>query len=118
MAARCLQVTLPFRTKANRPVRPAEPAATSVRAPSRFAARSRPVASDLIPNERLPARDGFHSADDVGEGDHALGPGILSYRAPILKPLLGKSEGARAVLDMPEGARAYRIASIRKRLPE
>ena len=54
----------------------------------------------------------------LGEGDHALGPGILSYRAPILKPLLGKSEGARAVLDMPEGARAYRIASIRKRLPE
>ncbi len=54
----------------------------------------------------------------LGEGDHALGPGILSYRAPILKPLLGKPEGAEAVLEVPEGARAYRIASIRKRLPE
>jgi transcription elongation factor GreA len=53
----------------------------------------------------------------LGEGDHALGPGILSYRAPILKPLLGKPEGAQAVLEVPEGARAYRIASIRKRLP-
>ncbi len=54
----------------------------------------------------------------LGEGDHALGPGILSYRAPILKPLLGKPEGAEAILEFPEGARAYRIASIRKRLPD
>ncbi len=54
----------------------------------------------------------------LGEGDHELGPGILSYRAPILKPLLGKPEGAEAVLEFPEGARTYRIASIRKRLPE
>ncbi|HXF59088.1 MAG TPA: GreA/GreB family elongation factor [Candidatus Saccharimonadales bacterium] len=54
----------------------------------------------------------------LGEGDHELGPGILSYRAPILKPLLGKLEGAEAVLEFPEGARTYRIASIRKRLPE
>jgi transcription elongation factor GreA len=54
----------------------------------------------------------------LGEGDHELGPGILSYRAPILKPLLGKPEGATAVLEFPEGARSYLIASIRKRLPE
>jgi len=54
----------------------------------------------------------------LGEGDHALGPGILSYRAPILKPILGKPEGAEAVLEFPEGARPYRIASIRKRLPD
>ena len=54
----------------------------------------------------------------LGEGDHALGPGILSYRAPILKPLLGKPEGAQVVLEMPEGERSYRIASIRKRLPD
>jgi len=54
----------------------------------------------------------------LGEGDHALGPGILSYRAPIVRPLLGKSEGAEVVLDFPEGPRSYRIASIRKRLPE
>lgn len=54
----------------------------------------------------------------LGEGDHNLGPGILSYRAPILRPLLGKSEGAEVALEMPEGERRYRIASIRKRLPE
>lgn len=54
----------------------------------------------------------------LGEGDHALGPGILSYRAPILKPLLGKAEGAQVVLEMPEGERSYRVASIRKRLPD
>jgi transcription elongation factor GreA len=54
----------------------------------------------------------------LGEGDHDLGPGILSYRAPILRPLLGKSEGAEVALEMPEGERRYRIASIRKRLPE
>ncbi len=53
----------------------------------------------------------------LGEGDHALGPGILSYRAPILRPLLGKPEGTQVLLEMPEGARSYRIASIRKRLP-
>ncbi len=53
----------------------------------------------------------------LGEGDHALGPGILSYRAPILRPLLGKPEGAQVTLEMPEGERPYRIASIRKRLP-
>jgi len=54
----------------------------------------------------------------LGEGDHSLGPGILSYRAPIVRPLLGKSEGAQVTLEMPEGERAYRIASIRKRLPD
>jgi transcription elongation factor GreA len=53
----------------------------------------------------------------LGEGDHDLGPGILSYRAPILRPLLGKQEGAEVALEMPEGERRYRIASIRKRLP-
>src|SRR5439155_855983 len=54
----------------------------------------------------------------LGEGDHALGPGILSYRAPILKPLLGKPEGTQVMLELPEGERPYRIASIRKRLPD
>ena len=54
----------------------------------------------------------------LGEGDHALGPGILSYRAPIVRPLLGKPEGAQVLLEMPEGARSFRIVSIRKRLPD
>ena len=53
----------------------------------------------------------------LGEGDHALGPGILSYRAPIVRPLLGKPEGAEVSIELPEGVRSYRIASIRKRLP-
>lgn len=54
----------------------------------------------------------------LGEGDHALGPGILSYRAPILRPLLGKTQGAEVLLELPGvGAQPFRIASIRKRLP-
>ncbi len=53
----------------------------------------------------------------LGEGDHALGPGILSYRAPILKPLLGKPEGAEVLVEFPEGTKPFRIASIKKRLP-
>jgi len=35
-----------------------------------------------------------------------------------LKPLLGKPPGAEVALEMPDGERRYRIASIRKRLPE
>ncbi len=54
----------------------------------------------------------------LGEGDHALGPGILSYRAPIVRPLLGKTEGTQVTLELPEGQRSFRIASIRKRLPD
>ncbi len=54
----------------------------------------------------------------LGEGDHALGPGIVSYRAPILRPLLGKPEGAEVVVETAEGPRPFRVASIRKRLPE
>ena len=54
----------------------------------------------------------------LGEGDHALGPGILSYRAPIVRPLLGKPEGAEVLIELPDGERRYRISSIRKRLPE
>ncbi|HMI31168.1 MAG TPA: GreA/GreB family elongation factor [Candidatus Limnocylindrales bacterium] len=53
----------------------------------------------------------------LGEGDNALGPGILSYRAPILKPLLGKQEGDQVVIEFPEGSRPFRIVTIRKRLP-
>jgi transcription elongation factor GreA len=53
----------------------------------------------------------------LGEGDHALGPGILSYRAPIVRPLLGKPRGAEVTLELPGGPQPYRIASIRKRLP-
>jgi transcription elongation factor GreA len=53
----------------------------------------------------------------LGEGDAALGPGILSYRAPLARPLLGKGVGAEITLETEDGARRYCVESIRKRLP-
>ncbi len=53
----------------------------------------------------------------LGEGDGGLGPGVLSYRAPLARPLLGREMGAEVVLDHPEGPRRYRVESIAKRLP-
>ena len=53
----------------------------------------------------------------LGEGDHGLGHGILSYRAPILKPLLGKPVGAEVEIELPDGTHRYRVASIKKRVP-
>ena len=53
----------------------------------------------------------------LGEGDGGIMPGVLSYRAPILRPLLGKTAGTEVVLETPDGARRYRIESIVKRLP-
>jgi transcription elongation factor GreA len=52
----------------------------------------------------------------LGEGDGALGSDVVSYRAPIVRPLLGKPVGAEVQIEMPGGERAYRIASIRRRL--
>jgi transcription elongation factor GreA len=53
----------------------------------------------------------------LGEGDSGLAPGVLSYRAPLARPLLGKQVGAEVELELPEGPRRYRIESIAKRLP-
>ncbi len=53
----------------------------------------------------------------LGEGDHLLGEGILSYRAPIARPLLGKGPGAEVEIEFETGSRRFRIESIRKRLP-
>ncbi len=53
----------------------------------------------------------------LGEGDGSLGPGVLSYRAPLARPLLGKPVGSEVVMEFPEGSRRYRIESIVKRLP-
>jgi len=53
----------------------------------------------------------------LGEGDNQLGPGIVSYRAPIARPLLGKSVGAEVTIPTVDGERAYRITAIEKRLP-
>ena len=53
----------------------------------------------------------------LGDGDSGLAPGVLSYRAPLARPLLGKTVGSEVELDYPEGARRFRIESIVKRLP-
>lgn len=53
----------------------------------------------------------------LGEGDSGLAPGVLSYRAPLARPLLGKRVGAEVELDFPEGSRRFRIESIVRRLP-
>lgn len=53
----------------------------------------------------------------LGEGDSGLAPGVLSYRAPIARPLLGRRVGQEIILELPEGPRRYRIESIVKRLP-
>jgi transcription elongation factor GreA len=53
----------------------------------------------------------------LGEGDHQLGEGILSYRAPIARPLLGKSAGAEVEIEFESGTRKFRVETIRRRLP-
>jgi transcription elongation factor GreA len=53
----------------------------------------------------------------LGEGDAGVAPGVLSYRAPLARPLLGKAVGAEVELAMAEGPRRYRVESIRRRLP-
>jgi transcription elongation factor GreA len=53
----------------------------------------------------------------LGEGDHLLGDGILSYRAPIARPLLGKTPGTEVEIEFETGVRRFRVESIRRRLP-
>jgi transcription elongation factor GreA len=53
----------------------------------------------------------------LGEGDSTLAPGILSYRAPLARPLLGKEVGAEVELLMEDGPRRFRVDSIKRRLP-
>jgi transcription elongation factor GreA len=53
----------------------------------------------------------------LGDGDSGLAPGVLSYRAPLARPLLGKTVGSEVDLEYPEGTRRYRVESIVKRLP-
>jgi transcription elongation factor GreA len=53
----------------------------------------------------------------LGEGDNNVAPGVLSYRAPLILPLLGKGVGAEVELTMAEGPRRFRVESIRRRLP-
>lgn len=53
----------------------------------------------------------------LGEGDGAIAPGVLSYRAPLARTLLGKEVGAEVELALEEGTRRFRVESIRRRLP-
>lgn len=53
----------------------------------------------------------------LGEGDANIAPGVLSYRAPLIRNLLGKEVGAEVELAMESGPRRYRVESIRRRLP-
>ena len=53
----------------------------------------------------------------LGEGDGGLYPGVLSYRAPLARPLLGKPVGSEVTLELPDGPRRYRIDSIARRVP-
>ncbi|HKW50970.1 MAG TPA: GreA/GreB family elongation factor, partial [Candidatus Eisenbacteria bacterium] len=53
----------------------------------------------------------------LGEGDGGLYPGVLSYRAPLARPLLGKPVGSEVTLELPDGPRRYRIESIARRVP-
>lgn len=53
----------------------------------------------------------------LGEGDGNIAPGVLSYRAPLARNLLGKEVGAEVELALEEGPRRYRVESIRRRLP-
>ncbi|HLQ66970.1 MAG TPA: GreA/GreB family elongation factor [Candidatus Limnocylindrales bacterium] len=53
----------------------------------------------------------------LGEGDSGVAPGVLSYRAPLARPLLGKGVGAEVELAMIDGPRRFRVESIRRRLP-
>ena len=53
----------------------------------------------------------------LGEGDAGFAPNALSYRAPLARPLLGKSVGSEVVLELPQGPRRYRVESIVKRVP-
>ncbi len=53
----------------------------------------------------------------LGEGDSGLAPGVLSYRAPLARPLLGMRVGSEVSLELPDGARRFRVESIVKRIP-
>ncbi|HTK68507.1 MAG TPA: GreA/GreB family elongation factor [Candidatus Eisenbacteria bacterium] len=53
----------------------------------------------------------------LGDGDSGIAPGVLSYRAPLARPLLGKTVGSEVDLEYPEGTRRFRVESIVKRLP-
>jgi len=53
----------------------------------------------------------------LGEGDAGFAPNALSYRAPLARPLLGKSVGSEVVLELPQGPRRFRVESIVKRVP-
>ncbi len=54
----------------------------------------------------------------LGEGDNHIGEGVVSYRAPLGKQLIGHRVGDKLTLTAEIGEGDYEILSIRKLLPE
>jgi len=53
----------------------------------------------------------------LGEGDQDLGPGVVSYKAPVGKSLHGRRVGEEVDIPREGGARRYRILEVSERLP-
>jgi transcription elongation GreA/GreB family factor len=53
----------------------------------------------------------------LGEGDQDLGPGVVSYKAPVGKSLHGRRVGDEVEVPREGGARRYRILEVIERLP-
>ena len=53
----------------------------------------------------------------LGEGDQALGEGVVSYKAPVGQAVFRKRVGDEMEIPGPDGARRYRLAEVRERLP-
>jgi transcription elongation factor GreA len=53
----------------------------------------------------------------LGEGDQDLGRDVVSYKAPVGRAVLGKREGDEVTLARGAAVAAYRVRSIRERLP-
>jgi transcription elongation GreA/GreB family factor len=53
----------------------------------------------------------------LGEGDQEVGPGVVSYRAPVGKALMGRRPGDEVALPREGESLRYRVASVRERLP-
>jgi transcription elongation factor GreA len=53
----------------------------------------------------------------LGEGDQGVGPGVVSYLAPVGKALVGRSAGDEVELPGDGGSTRYRVDGVRERLP-
>ncbi len=53
----------------------------------------------------------------LGEGDQALGDGVVSYKAPVGQAVYRKRVGDEVDIPGPGGVRRYRLKDVRERLP-